>query len=34
MNGAGLVVCQGLLVRVACVCGVVSGAGSPLSAVQ
>ena len=31
MGGVGLVVCQGFLVREACVCVLVGGAGFPLS---
>ena len=34
MGGVGLVACQGFLVREACVCVLVSGAGSLLSGVQ
>ena len=34
MGGVGLVACQGFLVRGACVCALVGGAGSLLSEVQ
>ena len=34
MGGVGLVTCQGFLVRGACICVLVGGAGSLLSEVQ
>ena len=34
VGGVGLMVCQGFLVREACVCVLVGGAGSSLSGVQ
>ena len=34
MGGVGLVACQGFLVRGACICVLVGGAGSLLSEVQ
>ena len=34
MDGVGLVTCQGFLVRGACICVLVGGAGYLLSAVQ
>jgi len=34
VDGVGLVACQGFLVREACVCVLVGGAGSLLSGVQ